>query len=161
MYAGGKTAVIAKEMRRYRISLLDLCETRWLQSGQVKLASGESILYSGHPEDSAPHTEGVGFMLFKEAPRAVISWEPVNSRIIMTKFYTTHKKINLQYSLIIFNSNVTSTLLYSLETWKTTTNKLNKQQTFINCCLCHLLGVYWPDTITNANLWDRTTQKRQ
>ncbi len=90
MYAGGRTAVIAKEMRRYRISLL--CETRWLQSGQVKLASGETILYSGHPEDSAPHTEGVGFILSKGAQRALISWEPVNSRIITAKFHTTHKK---------------------------------------------------------------------
>ncbi|KAJ3584015.1 hypothetical protein NHX12_014512 [Muraenolepis orangiensis] len=96
MYAGGKAAVIAEEMKRYGISLLGLGETRWLQSGQVKLASGETILYSGHPEDSAPHTEGVAFMLSKEAQRALISWEPINSRIITAKFQTTHKKINLQ-----------------------------------------------------------------
>lgn len=83
-------------MRRYRLSLLGLCETRWLQSGQVKLVSGESILYSGHPDDSAPHTEGVAFMLSTEAQRALISWEPINSRIIKAKFQTTHKKINLQ-----------------------------------------------------------------
>ena len=96
MYAAGKTAIIAEEMKRYRLSLLGLCETRWLQSGQVKLASGESVLYSGHPEDTAPHTEGVAFMLSTEAQRALISWEPVNSRIITAKFQTTHKKINLQ-----------------------------------------------------------------
>ncbi|KAJ3589791.1 hypothetical protein NHX12_010632 [Muraenolepis orangiensis] len=96
MYAGGKAAVIAEEMKRYGISLLGLGETRWLQSGQVKLASGETILYSGHPEDSAPHTEGVAFMLSKETQRALISWEPINSRIITAKFQTTHKKINLQ-----------------------------------------------------------------
>ena len=82
MYTGGKTAVTAEGMRRYNLSLLGLGETRWLQTGQVKLASGESILYSGHPDDSAPHTEGVAFMLSKEAQRALIS--------------TTHKKINLQ-----------------------------------------------------------------
>ena len=96
MYAGGKAAMIAEEMRRYKISLLGLGETRWLQSGQVKLASGETILYSGHPDDSAPHTQGVAFMLSKEAQRALISWEPINSRIITAKFQTTHKKINLQ-----------------------------------------------------------------
>ncbi|KAJ3612934.1 hypothetical protein NHX12_019191 [Muraenolepis orangiensis] len=96
MYAGGKAAVIAEEMKRYGISLLGLGETRWLQSGQVKLTSGETILYSGHPEESAPHTEGVAFMLSKEAQRALISWEPINSQIITAKFQTTHKKINLQ-----------------------------------------------------------------
>lgn len=66
------------------------------QSGQVKLASGESILYSRDPEDSAPHTEGVGFMPSKEAQRALISWEPINSRIITARFHSTHKKINNQ-----------------------------------------------------------------
>lgn len=78
-YARGKTAVITEELRRCRISLLDLCETRCLQSEQVKLASGESILYSGHPDDSSPHTERLGFMLFKEAQRDLISWEIINS----------------------------------------------------------------------------------
>ncbi|XP_030216903.1 craniofacial development protein 2-like [Gadus morhua] len=95
-YAGGKTAVIAEEMRSYNLSVLGLGENRWLQTGQVKLASGESILYSWHPDDSAPHTEGVAFMLSKEAQRALISWEPINSRIIRARFHTTHKKINLQ-----------------------------------------------------------------
>ena len=60
MYTGGKTAVTAEGMRRYNLSLLGLGETRWL-------ASGESILYSGHPDDPAPHTEEVAFMLSKEA----------------------------------------------------------------------------------------------
>lgn len=96
MYTAGKTSVIASEMRRYKISILGLCETRWLQTGEVKLASGESILYSGHPDDKAPHTEGVAFMLSKEAQRALISWEPINSRLITARFKTTHKRINLQ-----------------------------------------------------------------
>ncbi len=96
MYTGGKTAVIVEEMRWYRISLLGLCGTRWLQSWQVKLANAESILHSRHPDDSAPHTEGAGFMPSKEAQRGLISWEHINSRIIIAKFHTTHKKINLQ-----------------------------------------------------------------
>lgn len=59
---------------------------REVQSGQVKLASKETILYSEHPDHSAPHTQEVAFMLSKEARRAVISWEPINSRIITAKF---------------------------------------------------------------------------
>ncbi|KAJ8365093.1 hypothetical protein SKAU_G00139240 [Synaphobranchus kaupii] len=96
MYTAGKTSVIAKEMRRYKISVLGLCETRWIQTGEVKLASGESILYSGHPDENAPHTEGVAFMLSKEAQRALISWEPINSRIITARFQTTQRRIKLQ-----------------------------------------------------------------
>lgn len=35
-------------------------------------------------------------MLSKEAQRALISWEPINSRIITARFQTTHKRINFQ-----------------------------------------------------------------
>ena len=96
MFTAGKASVIADEMRRYRVSILGLCETRWLQTGEIKLASGESILYSGHADEKAPHTEGVAFMLSKEAQKALISWEPINSRIITARFQTSHKRINLQ-----------------------------------------------------------------
>ncbi|XP_037106123.1 LOW QUALITY PROTEIN: craniofacial development protein 2-like [Syngnathus acus] len=67
-----------------------------IQTGEVKLASGEYILYSGHAEEAAPHTEGVALMLSKEAQQALIGWEPISSRIITARFHTTHKRINLQ-----------------------------------------------------------------
>nr|KAG5698284.1 hypothetical protein BaRGS_016986 [Batillaria attramentaria] len=46
-------------------------------------------------EDGAPHTEGVALMLAPEAQRALIGWEPVNSRIITAKFITKKKDIKL------------------------------------------------------------------
>ena len=70
------------EMKSYNNLVLGLSETKWLQSGQKKLSSGEVMLYSGHEEDSAPHTEGVAFVLSRKAQQALIGWEPVNSRII-------------------------------------------------------------------------------
>ena len=77
------------EMKRYGIRVLGISETRWLQSGQIRLASGEQLL------DGAPHTEGVGLMLAPEAQRALIGWEPVSSRIITAKFTSKRKNINL------------------------------------------------------------------
>ena len=56
MYEAGKTAQVAAEMRRFNLALLGLCETRWTQSGQLRLTTGEIILYSGHEEDDAPHS---------------------------------------------------------------------------------------------------------
>ena len=79
---------------RYKIRVLGLCETRWIQSGQLRLSSGEQLLYSGHIEEGAPHTEGVALILAPEAHAALIGWEPVNSRIITAKF-TTKKKDRL------------------------------------------------------------------
>ena len=72
-----------------------MCETRWLQSGQLRLATGEELLYSGHTEEGAPHTEGVALMLAPEAQRALIGWEPVNSRIITAQFMTKKREIKL------------------------------------------------------------------
>ena len=66
MFEAGRTAQVAKEMNHY-IWVLGLSETRWLQTGQLRLSSGEQLLYSGHTEDGAPHTESVALMLAPEA----------------------------------------------------------------------------------------------
>ena len=95
MYETGKTIQVAREMKHYKIGVLGLSETRWLQSGQLRLSSGEQLLYSGHIEDGSPHTEGVALMLAPEAHTALISWEPVNSCIITVKFTTKKKDIRL------------------------------------------------------------------
>ena len=50
LYAAGKTAQVAYEMRNYNITVLGLFETRWTQSGQMGLTTGEMVLYSGHEE---------------------------------------------------------------------------------------------------------------
>lgn len=95
LYEVGRTAQVAQEMRNYNIPLLGLCETRWLQAGQLRLTTGEMVLYSGHTEDDAHHTEGVALMLAPEAQRSLIGWEPVNSRIITAQFATQKKNIKL------------------------------------------------------------------
>ena len=95
MYETGQTIQAAREVKNYKIRVLGLSETRWLQSGQLKLSSGEQILYSGHIEEGAPHTEGVALMLAPEAHGALIGWDPVNSRIITDKFTTKKKDIRL------------------------------------------------------------------
>ena len=88
MYKAGKTAQVAAEIRRFNLALLGLCETRWTQSGRLRLTTGEIILYSGHEEDDAPHSEGVALLLGKEAQRALIGWEARGPRCITASFRT-------------------------------------------------------------------------
>ena len=95
MFEAGRTHQVAREMRNYSIRVLGLSETRWLQTGQLRVSSGEQLLYSSHTEDGAPHTEGVALMLAPEAQLALIGWEPVNSLIITAKFTTKKKDIRL------------------------------------------------------------------
>ena len=96
MYQAGKSHTIAKEMRRYNVELLGLSETRWIQSGKMKLGTGEMIIYSGHPDEDAHHTEGVALMLGTQAQKALLGWEPVCSRIITAKFQSSNRRIHLK-----------------------------------------------------------------
>jgi hypothetical protein len=56
MHEAGKVAQVSAEMRRYNIALLGLSETRWLRAGQLRLATGELLLYSGHEDENVKHT---------------------------------------------------------------------------------------------------------
>ena len=60
-------------MRNYNITVLGLAETRWTQSSQMRLTTGDMVLYSGYEEMNAPHTEGVAFMLSEETSSNILS----------------------------------------------------------------------------------------
>ncbi|VDO78022.1 unnamed protein product [Schistosoma margrebowiei] len=56
----------AAEMRRHNLEVIGISETYWTKVGQQRQASGELLLYSGHKEENAPHTQGVALMLYFE-----------------------------------------------------------------------------------------------
>ncbi|VDP61551.1 unnamed protein product [Schistosoma curassoni] len=72
MWDTGRAFQIAAEMRRYNLEVLGISKTHWTQVGQHRLTSGKPLLYSGHEEENAPHTQGVTLMLSKQAQNALI-----------------------------------------------------------------------------------------
>jgi hypothetical protein len=48
-------------------------------------------------------------------------------------------------------------VLYGCETWKTT-QEIKKLQTFVNRCLRNILSMWWPNIISNKELWETTQQ---
>ena len=46
------------------------------------------------------------------------------------------------------------------ETWRFTKKIITQLQTFTNCRLWYILGVWWPKKISNEELWQRTLQER-
>ena len=50
-------------------------------------------------------------------------------------------------------------LLYGCETWRTTKALHQKIQCFVNTCLRRILGIRWPDRISNTDLWERAGQE--
>lgn len=65
---------------------------------------------------------------------------------------------SIDTKLRIFNSNVKSVLLYGCETWKITTSITKSLQTFVNRCLRRILRIFWPQTISNRELYIRASQ---
>ena len=61
--------------------------------------------------------------------------------------------------LRLFNSNVKYVLLYGSEAWRETASSIKALQVFLNRCLRTILGVRWPDTISNKELWRKTKQQ--
>ena len=57
MFEPNKPAQIARERRVYNITVLGLSEMRWTQSEEI-------VVFSGHEEEDAHHTEGVAFDRF-------------------------------------------------------------------------------------------------
>jgi hypothetical protein len=92
MYALGKTAIVAKEMKRYHLDVLGISEVRWTGFGEVRVTTGESFLYSGSEEQ---HHRGVGLMLSPEARKCLIKWNPVSERIISARFNSKHVKVTI------------------------------------------------------------------
>ncbi|VDO77861.1 unnamed protein product, partial [Schistosoma margrebowiei] len=58
-----------------------------------KASYREMLLYSGHENENAPHTQGFALMLSKVAQNALVGWESHGSRIIKASFKTKKEGI--------------------------------------------------------------------
>ena len=81
MHMIGKSAQIAKEMQNFNLDILGISKCRWTESGKLKLASGESVIYSGLEDEM--HRSGVAIMMSKHAEALLMEWQPINDRTIM------------------------------------------------------------------------------
>ncbi|VDP46588.1 unnamed protein product [Schistosoma margrebowiei] len=91
---------IAAEMRRYNPEVLGLSETHCTQVGQQRLTSGELLLYTGHEEKNAPHTQGVALMLSKQAQNAITGWKSHGPRITKASFKTKKGHFNEHHPIL-------------------------------------------------------------
>jgi hypothetical protein len=65
-----------------------------------------------------------------------------------------------QTDLCIFNTKVKAVLPCGCETWKKQKSVTAKLKVFVNKCLRKILRMFWPDQITNSELWKRKEQPR-
>ncbi|CAF1392297.1 unnamed protein product [Adineta steineri] len=83
LWAAGKLELLRNEMKRYKYDIIGISEVRW--TGQGETSNGDSI-WCG---ESNTHTKGVGMLLSVKARKALLSYNPINSRLITARFTAT------------------------------------------------------------------------
>ena len=76
-------AQVIAEVKRYKLDILGISESRWTKSGRMKTTTEETVLYSGREDDS--HHAGVAITMKKGMEKYLMEWKPVNSRIILAR----------------------------------------------------------------------------
>ena len=69
------------------------------------------------------------------------------------------KSLRKDTKVRVYNACVKSVLLYRCETWLVTKEIQRKIQTFVNRCLRYILRIWWPNIISNKDLWKVTGQE--
>ena len=83
MYEQGRMAQVIAEMKRYKLDILGVSESRRTKSERMKTTTGETVLYSGREDDL--HHEGVAIITKKGMEKYLMEWKPVNNRIIQAR----------------------------------------------------------------------------
>uniref|UniRef100_A0A8D8SK11 Craniofacial development protein 2 n=1 Tax=Cacopsylla melanoneura TaxID=428564 RepID=A0A8D8SK11_9HEMI len=87
MFGDGRLENVLKEMKRMKINLLGISDTRWIGSGsKVVDEEGNMIYYSGN--NDRRHLYGVAIIVDKEIRKSIESFTPISDRIMMLKIKT-------------------------------------------------------------------------
>ncbi|XP_068708165.1 uncharacterized protein [Montipora foliosa] len=76
-------AQVIAEMKRYKLVISGISESRRKRSGRMKTTTGDTVLYSGR-EDYL-HYEGVATIMRKGMEKYLMEWKTVNSSIIQAR----------------------------------------------------------------------------
>ena len=79
----------------------------------------------------------------------------IESRLIIRNIWKS-KQFSRTTKLKIDHSNVKSVLLYGSESWRVNQRDMGKIEAFHKGCLRRILGIFWPNKISNSQLYERT-----
>lgn len=86
----GKLTKLQKETNN--TDIVGICETHWRRSGYFRTVEGNTIYFSGHDNESI---NGVAIMLSKQWNDAILSFNPINDRIMLIKLNTKPVRLNV------------------------------------------------------------------
>ena len=104
MHQIGKCAQVCSEMKNYDLDILGVSECRWTNAGkQLLFNENLHIIYSGRNDDQ--HSEGVAILMTHRAEGSLISWQPVNERIITVRYPSKYFKLSVIQCYVQTNDN--------------------------------------------------------
>lgn len=126
---------------------------------RINQESSQQLMLEDKPIEKVSHFQYLGSIITENGGAT----EDVESRIKkargaftrLNKVWSSHV-YHTDTKLNIFKSCVLSVLLYACETWLVTEDIKRKLQVFVNRCLRRILRIFWPQRITNEELWKRT-----
>ena len=80
LWTTGKLELLRNKMKRFRYDIVGISEVRWTGKDET---SNRDFIWSG--EDKT-HVRGVGMLLSERARKALVGYNPVNSRVITARF---------------------------------------------------------------------------
>jgi len=84
LWKTGAARLLVEQLSRARINLMGLQEVRWHDSGELRI-DNYTLLWSGPPTGS-PRCAGVALAMDQLAARSLISWHPINPRLLSAVF---------------------------------------------------------------------------
>ena len=128
----GKLAQVIAEMRRHKLHILGMSESRWTGSVRQTTTTGETVLYSGREDNQ--HHERVVVILRKGMEKSLLEWKPVSS-LMRARLRGWHINITLiqYYAPIIDREDADKDAFYQ------------QLQAQVNAVLCHDLTIVMGD----------------
>src|SRR5687768_3941485 len=77
---------------RNKITICGLSEVWWTGKGHFITEDGHTVVYSGHEEK---HRQGVAIWLRKDIANSLISYEPINSRLLTVRIKVAPQDITI------------------------------------------------------------------
>lgn len=97
LYQCGRLAQLLEEVERYQMDIHGISEMRWTDSERL-VSDRRAVIYSDHKVE---HTQRVGIEMSPRAAGALVVWNPVSDRIIISRFQTWLSRITIILAYVL------------------------------------------------------------
>ena len=125
----------------------------------INTSTTEPILADGEPLEKVDEFTYLGSIVSTNEA----THKDINSRLgkaqcafAVLRHIWRSKQLRLKTKIRIYNSNVKSVLLYGSECWRVIQSDMKRLDAFKNRCLRRICGFYWPNVISNKDLFKVT-----